>query len=121
MTEVIFPIGQILIKKYELIIIYDKLKPSLSDNFDSDDNMTQYIKNNISDAFVSALKKYKDNTYILNVASTKNYGHITEDNYKRNVIIQKQLNIFSPIISKFMADVIIDNLYIWENGELVKQ
>ena len=36
-------------------------------------------------------------------------------------LIDKQLSIFMPIIQKFMVDALTDNLYVMEDGKLVKQ
>ena len=104
--------------KYTLYIVYDVNKPHLSSNFSmyNKESLKAYIDKNIDEAFISAVDKIGDNCYQVNIASAVHYhGAAGVDVYS------KMLEIFMPIIQKFMLDAITDNLSIIEDGKLVKQ
>ena len=79
--------------------------------------MQEYINNNTDEAFYNSVFKYGEYQYYLNIASTRRdfYGDPGMEFRKRMV------EMFVPIIRKFIKDAATDNLYIIEDGELVKQ
>ena len=98
--------------KYKLIVIYNKLQGGLYSCFSSDKRMYEYIQNNLEEAFADTIRYEGDNSFILNVASTENFGYFDWKNAKD--ILDRQLHIFMPIIQKFMVDALTDNLKIEE-------
>jgi hypothetical protein len=104
--------------KYTLCIIYDVNKPHLSSSFSthSEESLGNYIKSDVSGAFFSAIDKIGDNCYEVNIASNVHFYGVAGDGVYANM-----LNTFLPIIQKFMVDALTDNLYIIEDGKLVKQ
>ena len=104
--------------KYTLNIIYDVNESRLSSNFPPlcKQNLKDYIDKNLEEAFISAIDKIGDGYYQLNIASTIHFHGEAGDDFKL-----KMLNVFLPIIQKFMVDALTDNLYVVEDGKLVKQ
>lgn len=103
---------------YTLFIIYDINKFHLSSSFGvhSKENLKDYIKNNVDEAFISTIDKTEDGCFQLNIASDSHYYGIAGE-----LVYTKMLDVFMPIIQKFMVDALTDNLYIIEDGKLVKQ
>lgn len=103
---------------YTLYIIYDVNKPHLSSSFSihSKEKLKDYINNNVYEAFISAIDKIEEGCFQLNVASNSHYYGIAGES-----VYTKMLDVFMPIIQKFMVDALTDNLYIIEDDILVKQ
>lgn len=96
--EVIFKIE---VKDKKLFVIYNKQKEGLYSYFSSDKNMYEYAHKNNEEAFADAIHEVDENTYILNIASTENFGAF-EWKYAKD-IADRQLSIFMPIIQRFIA------------------
>ena len=109
----------LMVGKYSLKIIYEVCLPNLGSCFreNQDIQMQEYINNNTDEAFYNSVFKYGEYQYYLNIASTRRdfYGDPGMEFRKRMV------EMFVPIIRKFIKDAATDNLYITEDGELVKQ
>lgn len=113
-------IGQLIFGKYRLVLTYNYPFALSGLSFSSIDEQRNYINNNIDDVFVNYVQKYDDYIFTLNISST--FASICpsrQDELKYHFDVC--LSLFSPIIQKFMVDALTDNLYIMENGELVKQ
>jgi hypothetical protein len=98
--------------KYKLIVIYNKLQGGLYSCFSSDKRMYEYIQNNLEEAFVDAIKYEGNNTFILNISSTENFGAFDWKNAKE--LLERQFRMFMPIIQKFMVDALTDSLEVEE-------
>lgn len=109
----ILDIGQLLFGKYRLVLIYDKRKEGLHSLFPADKDIAEFISNHIEEAFKKAITEYEPYIYVLNIASVENFGAFTWE--KAGDLLNKQLNIFMPIIQKFivvaMTDTISSALY----------
>ncbi len=117
-----YPLGGIhkptlTIGKYTLKIVVDMHLDNLANGFKNDRELAEYILNNTEEAFYSSVNKYDENKYYLSVASTDRdfYGD-PGMSWKR-----RKVEMYVPIIKKFMIDALTDNLYTFEDGELVKQ
>lgn len=117
-----YPLGGIhkptlTIGKYTLKIVVDMHLDNLANGFKNDRELAEYILNNTEEAFYSSVNKYDENKYYLSVASTDRdfYGD-PGMSWKR-----RKVEMYVPIIKKFMIDAFTDNLYTFEDGELVKQ
>lgn len=108
------------IEKYELLykveardnilyLVYNKSRWGLCDMFKTDDLVGNYIHNSISEAYDSAVKKIGNKEWLLNIASTEDYGAFKDDIPDKN-ILEYQLSVYMPLIQKFMVDVLTDNL-----------
>lgn len=104
----VLDLGQLIVGKYRIVIIYDKEKYGLHQLFPSDDMIEKYVQSNLIDAFNNAVAIYKEGIYLLNIASVENFGAFEWKNAKD--ILDKQLKIFMPIIQKFMADALTNSL-----------
>lgn len=99
--------------KYTLRIIYDVNKPHLTSSFSkySKENIQEYILQHTEEAFLSAIEKIDEDCYELNIASNFHfYGAAGDDVYKR------MLEIFMPIIQKFMVEALTGGLDKKEEG-----
>lgn len=67
------------------------------------------------------IRKYKGNIYTLNIRDNGPHASFDWKSKWAKNLINKQLSIFMPIIQKFMVDALTDNLYIVEDGKLVRQ
>lgn len=106
-----------VVGKYSLKIVIDIHLDNLANSFRNDKDLAEYIKNNTEEAFYSSVHKYDKNKYYLSVAST--YREFYGDPgmiWKRRMV-----EIYVPIIKKFMIDTLTENLFIIEGDELVKQ
>lgn len=106
----ILDVGQLIFGKYRLVIIYDKQQFGLFSFFSSDKRVGDYIFNNTESAFYEAIKEHSPGIYVLNIASVENFGAFDWKNAKD--LLNKQLQIFMPIIQKFMADALTDSLKV---------
>lgn len=96
-------------KDVTLYIIYDKGKWGLHVIFDDDENILDYVFKNTKEAFDKALLKQDEHSYILNIASTEDFGAF-ENGIPDKSILNYQIKSFMPIIQKFMVDALTDNL-----------
>lgn len=106
----VLDLGQLIVGKYRIVIIYDKEKYGLHQLLPSDDKMEKYIQSNLSDAFNNAVILYQEGIYLLNIVSVENFGAFDWKNAKD--ILDRQLKIFMPIIQKFIVDALTDTLKI---------
>lgn len=104
--EIPYLIFQINVGKYRLAITYGN---------DEDRIIRKYSDEN------GIVRKYKGNIYTLNIQDEEPHANFDWKSKWAKNLINKQLSIFMPIIQKFMVDALTDNLYIMEDGELVKQ
>lgn len=111
--------GQLLFGKFRLVLAWDNQLGGLNEHFNSDEEMSAYIKNNVEKAFYMGVKKYADYIFVLNIATVETYGNF--DVTKDKNLIRKQINTFMPVISKFMIDALTDSFSIAENKQIVKQ
>lgn len=110
--EIVGSMYEISTGKYKLIVIYNKLQGGLYSFFSSDKRMYEYIQNNLEEAFVDAIRYKGESTFILNVASTENFGAFDWKNAED--ILDRQLNLFMPIIQKFMVSALTETLQLQE-------
>ena len=102
-------IARICINNKKLVIVYDKEENSFSDFFKIDEEMQDYIINDIDEAFNHSIEKKSDELFILNIASTEDFGNF--DDWKgMQSLLNRQLSIFMPIIQKFILYVNTGNL-----------
>lgn len=84
-----------------LQIIYDKMEDCLSYYFNTDEEMVEYINNNIDEVFNHFVQKKAKEVYVLNIASTENFAYFT-DWEGMETLLSNQLKIFMPIIQQFI-------------------
>lgn len=101
-------IGQLIFGRYRLIVIYDKKREGLHNLFSSDESIKDHIAHSLDRAFEAALCKHLPYIYILNIASTDNFGAFSLS--KEKDLVEKQLKLYMPIIQKFMIDALTDKL-----------
>lgn len=101
---------------YILYVIYDKLLWGLYRCFSSDERVGDYVYEYTEDAFSEAIRIYDANSFVLNIASVLDFGAFV-DNIPDKSIIDSQLNIFMPIIQKFMVDALTGSLKIEEEPQ----
>ena len=75
-----------------LYIVYNKSRCGLCDMFKTDELVENYIHNNISEAYSVAVKKASSKKYVLNIASTEDYGDFKDDIPDKS-ILEYQLSI----------------------------
>ncbi len=107
-------------KLVHLDILCDDEKPGLWQSFNNTDELRKYINNNIDCVYIKVVQKVDATHFVINCATRESAAlYICAENWYKWV--GKSILIFMPIIQKFMVDALTDNLYIVENGELVKQ
>lgn len=91
----------------KLVVFYDKEYDGLWRDFASDDEIKNYIRNDIDIAFKRAVKK-EGNMYFLNVASVENFGFIPEKDFLISMkeLITDLMQIYQPLIERFKNDKI---------------
>lgn len=100
--------AQLLFGKYRLVLIWDKSKPSLSDDFTRKEELQAFINEKLNEAYIKAILKYDEYIYTLNLATVESYGNFPI--YGQNKAVEQQLKLFMPIMCKFMIDALADNL-----------
>lgn len=108
-SEIPGNIGQLIFGKYRLILVYTGQEYSLASHFESDEVMQDFINKNIDNLFRKIIKKHDDYIYTLNVITVTELN----DYHNRFILkpyIQHALDVFMPIIQKFMVDALTDNL-----------
>ena len=96
-------------KDVTLYIIYDKGKWGLHELFNDDEAVLDYVCKNTQEAYEKALIKHNGYSYILNVASTEDFGAFENDIPDKS-LLDYQLSIYMPLIQKFMLDALTDSL-----------
>lgn len=96
-------------KNSVLHIIYNKLRWGLWKEFNSDEEVADYICKDIDVAFENTVEKYSENSYILNIASVEDFGAF-EDDIPDECILNFQLKIFMPLIHTFMVRALTGTL-----------
>ncbi len=100
----------ISIKDITLRIIYNKLEYALSDKFSSDKELAEYIRTYPEEAFARSIKKVSDKVYVLNIASSENFGYFEwDDGWSKN-LINSMLATFEQIIQRFISDSVTNTL-----------
>lgn len=85
----------------QLRLIYSKREAGLFEYHSSDKAMYAFTHEQTEKAFLLAVSKEADNLYELNIASTENFSMF--DGWKSaTALLHRQLDIFMPIIQKFM-------------------
>ena len=81
------------------------------------------IQEDINTAFYSLVKKCGDYTFFIDVElyDPHTVGNKPSGKECTPDTLNKHLSPFMPIIQKFMVDVLTDNLYVMEDGEIRKQ
>lgn len=86
--------------------------PGLQTTNLSEEEVPDFIKNNLEEAFKIAVRRRDDNTYILNIAcqdgNSLYFGFGAHGFFyicDRPDYIQRQLDVYMPIIQKFMFDM----------------
>lgn len=92
------------------MVFYDQLEYGLFRKFSSDKEIREYVKNNLEDAFANAVFKKKDAPYFLNIASVQCFGSFEWEGSEP--LLHKLLNIYTPIIQKFIADALCNSLQV---------
>lgn len=116
-------IGTLTFGKFRLAIEHYGEHDNFSSNY-SDKEMIDLINNDLDMAFYASIVKYDDYVYILNIAYEDYYGPSGHKPWGPECTpetLHRHLAPYMPIIQKFMVDALTDNLYIVEDGELVKQ
>lgn len=101
--------GYLLFGKYRLIIVCDSNQPSIAHRFDSNEDLRSYLSCNLEQAFKESLRPFSDYVYVLNVISPED---LTDSRwgYKSQTKMKNRIDIFSPIISKFITDALFDKI-----------
>lgn len=102
----------ISVNNKRLCIVYNKSIGGLFRNYSSDKLMYNYIRTHTKEALQLAIHKESDELYVLNIASTQDFGFI-EWKYSQD-ILHRQLDIFMPIIQMFM-EYALTNKYNSDN------
>ncbi len=116
-------IGNLTFGKFRLIIEHYGGHDNFSSNY-SDKEMLDLINSNLDMAFFASIVKYDDYVYVLNIAYDDYYGPAGNKPWGPECppeTLHRHLGPYMPIIQKFMVDALTDNLYIIEDGKLVKQ
>lgn len=103
-------ITQITVKDKTLVVFYDQLEYGLFNKFSSDNDIRNYINNNLKEAFEESVFKKKNSPYFLNIASVEKLGAFKWEGNKLH--LNNLLSIYMPIIQKFIADVLSDSLQV---------
>lgn len=102
------PICTLEVNGKKLFVIYSKRHYGLYSLFSADKRMYQYIQDNREDAFYSAIDAKDSNNYVLNIASTNDFGYFE---WKNNItLLNYQLDIFAPIIQMFITEATAERL-----------
>lgn len=80
----------------------------LPEKLSSDKHMYDYIQKDVERAFINGVQKVEDKAYLLNIASTEDFGAFEWKNAKD--IIDRQLTVFMPIVQKFMVSALSKTL-----------
>ena len=116
-------IGTLTFGKFRLAIEHYGKHDNFSSNY-SDKEMVDLINNDLDMAFYASIVKYDDYVYVLNIAYEDYYGPSGNKPWGPECppeTLHRHLGPYMPIIQKFMVDALTDNLYIMEDGKLVKQ
>lgn len=108
-------ITQITVKDKTLVVFYNQLEYGLFNKFSSDNDIRNYISNNLKEAFEELVFKKKNSPYFLNIASVEKLGAFKWEGNKLH--LNNLLSIYMPIIQKFIADVLSDSLQVPLNKE----
>lgn len=116
-------IGTLTFGKFRLGILHYGDGDCLASRFKTEAQMEEFIYNNLDIAFEVAVKKIDDYVYYINIIPHDYYGdgNVPDGADTPPKYLNKHIAPYMPIIQKFMVDALTDNLYIVENGELVKQ
>lgn len=103
-------ITQVTVKDKTLVVFYDQLEYGLFSRFYSDNEVKEYIDSNLKEAFSNAVFKKKNTPYFLNIASVERLGAFEWRNNGKH--LNRMLNIYMPIIQKFIEDATTDTLNV---------
>lgn len=103
-------VTQVTVKDKTLVVFYDQLEYGLFSKFSSDNEVKNYITNNLEEAFDNAVFKKKNAPYFLNIASVEKLGVFKWEGSKLH--LNKMLDIYMPIIQKFIADTLSNSLQV---------
>lgn len=103
-------VTQVTVKNKTLVVFYDQLEYGLFSKFSSDNDVKDYINNNLEEAFDSAVFKKKNAPYFLNIASVEKLGAFKWEGNKLH--LNTLLGIYMPIIQKFIADALSNSLQV---------
>ena len=107
-------------KLVHLDLVCESDLPGIGKTFDDIEELEVFINADVEGAFKKSIQKVDDTTYLLNCETKKTRAlYVLEQVWHKWV--GKSIIAFLPVIRKFMMDAISDNLYIEENGKLVKQ
>lgn len=104
-------VGQLILGKYRLVLIFDNQEPSLADHFSSNGELVDFIQINTDTLYPSALKKYSDYVFTLNI-KTVQCNHDLHNKYLTKDYLKEGLTIYIPLIQEFMIRAITDTLKI---------
>ena len=120
--------GQLIFGKFRLVLVWDSKYGGLQDSNKycssektSDDMIRDDILHNTEECFYKAVKKFADYVYVLNISSASDIIVFNLNSKHSKELINQQITTFLPIIQKFIVDALTDDLYILEEGKLVKQ
>lgn len=103
---------EVKVKDKTLKVVYDKRISGLHEYFSSDKRIREYIHNNTEEALYTAINCLENNNFILNIASTMDFGAFSWKNNR--VLLCDQLECFYPIINKFIELTITEELRLKE-------
>lgn len=105
-------ISKIIVNGKSLIIVFAKNKlyqGFYNSGFMSDEEVRKVIKEKTDWAYNAAIQKIDDDNYLLNIVPVENFGacpvtfNFGEKGFTHDILI-RQLDIYMPIIRKFMLD-----------------
>lgn len=96
-----------------LYIIYNKMIEGLHSLGEvlPDNEVCVFIKDNIDIAYDYAINKNDEGSFVLNIASYENFGEFDWDGDPwSDSLLKRQLEIYKPLIQKFMIDAMNGSL-----------
>lgn len=103
-------ITKIVVDSKQLIVLYDKQSKGLHCLFETDGELKDFIEDHLDKAFLYAVRRVTNKSYVLNIASTENFGAFEWRTMKS--LLKRQMFIFMPLIQKFIVDARTDTLVV---------
>lgn len=104
-------IGQLILGKYRLVLICSNQEPSLADNFSTDKELADFIREHKKTINPMVIKKHSHYIYVLNI-KTVQYIYDLHNRGLTKELLNNAVSIYTPLIQAFMVDAITDTLEI---------
>lgn len=132
-------LATITVGKFRLALSHEGFSREVEYNVPilTDREKIELIQNDLDTAFLYLVRKHSDYTYLLGVYFDNYYIGGPHEGEFRGLendfgnkpygsqcppkILGRHLSYYMPIIQKFIVDALTDNLYVIEDGKLVKQ